>query len=109
MPTCSAGWGAAGGGRAECAGCSMTDDDLRDIATAHGLTLYRRAGGERGWHDMREGALLAFARAVERLALERAAALCDTAAEASGNHPRAGVALACAGAIRNLMTETRNG
>lgn len=32
-----------------------------------------------------------------------------SAAEASGNHPRAGAALACAGAIRNLMTETRNG
>jgi len=53
-------------------GSGMTDSDLRDIATAHGLTLYRRTNGERAWHDMREGALLAFARAVERRALERA-------------------------------------
>jgi len=82
----------------------MTDSDLRDIATAHGLTLYRRAGGERAWHDMREGALLAFARAVERRTLERAAAQADRIAGSwadNGDRERRGAGMAAA-AIRAL-------
>lgn len=82
----------------------MTDSDLRDIATAHGLTLYRRTNGERAWHDMREGALLAFARAVERRTLERAAAEVDRIAgnwRDHGDRERRGAGMASA-AIRAL-------
>jgi len=84
----------------------MTDSDLRDIATAHGLTLYRRTNGERAWHDMREGALLAFARAVERRTLERAAEVAFRAGRpvgaGDGDTYVSGTAAQAADAIRAL-------
>ncbi len=81
----------------------MSDDEFRELARQAGVTLYTRFNGERCWHDMKEGSLLAAFRAVERAAIERAAGVCEHVKNRVKYFAQD--ADACAAAIRALIDD----